>query len=191
MKIRCFMVMAFATALIIPASSAAQGARLKLDLGSLSARAKEDVNIAIDKSTLEWAMQALNPKGKDAEKLRELMNELEEITVRALKFDKEKAPTWDELLQAAEGAMQLIDGPQWTPIISVTGNKPDDPEFVRISIFKDSNGEAGGLAVLVLEPTEVVLVNMVGRVRLDQLGVLGQVMAKQGMSIPLAKKESE
>ena len=41
-----------------------------------------------------------------------------------------------------------------------------------------------GLAVLVVEPTEVALVNLVGKVRLDQLALLGQILAKSGMPIP-------
>jgi hypothetical protein len=187
MKMRCFIVVVlaaavvFTAALALPVSVAAQGARLKLDLGDLAARATEEVNISVDKSTLEWAIQAVDSKGGDAEKLRELMKELEAITVQVMEFKGEKTPSWDELMQAAGGVMKQIEGPQWKPIVSVTGKEEGKPEFVRISLFNDSAGEVGGLAVLVLEPTEVVLVNMVGKVRLDQLGTLGQIMGKQGM----------
>jgi hypothetical protein len=184
MKLRCFLVMVLAFAFVIPASSAAQDAHLKLDLGSLASRAKQEVNISIDKSTLEWAIQGLNPKAEDANKLRELMKELGAITVQALEFDEEKAPSWDELVKAAGAAMKQIDGPNWTPIVSVTGKEKGNPEFVRISLFKNSAGEMGGLAVLVVEPTEVALVNLVGKVRLDQLALLGQILGKSGMSIP-------
>jgi hypothetical protein len=188
MKIRRFLVMVLASAFVIPASSPAQDARLKLDLGSLSSRAKEEVNISIDKNTLEWAIQGLKSKAEDADKLRELMKELGAITVQSLGFDEEKAPSWDELVKAAGGAMKQIDGPNWTPIVSVTGKEKDNPEFVRISLFKNSAGEMGGLAVLVVEPTEVVLVNLVGKVRLDQLALLGQILGKSGMSIPQVGK---
>ena len=188
MKIRCFWIAALAAALAVPVLSMAQGARLKLDLGGLSARATEEVNISIDKSTLDWALQAAKSKGEDAEKLRDLMKDLDAITVQVLDFKGEKAPSWEELMKATSGVMKQIDGPQWTPVISVTGKKQDKPEFVRISLFKDSAGEVGGLGVFVVEPTEVVLVNMVGKVRLDQLGVLGQIMGKQNMFGALAGK---
>jgi hypothetical protein len=189
MKIRCFTIVVlaaavvFTAALIIPVPAAAQGARLKLDLGSLAAQATEEVNISVDKSTLDWATQAVGAKEGDAEKLRELMKELEAITVQVMEFKGEKAPSWDDLMQAAGGVMKQIDGPQWKPIVSVTGKEKGKPEFVRISLFNGPDGEVGGLAVLVLEPTEVVLVNMVGKVRLDQLGALGQIMGKQGMGM--------
>jgi hypothetical protein len=188
MRIRCFLVMVLASAFVIPASSAAQDAHLKLDLGSLSSRAKEEVNISIDRNTLEWAIQGLSSKAEDAGKLRELMKELGAITVQSIKFDEEKAPSWDELVKAAGGAMKQIDGPNWSPIVSVTGKEKANPEFVRISLFKNSTGEMGGLAVLVVEPTEVVLVNLVGKVRLDQLALLGQILGKSGMSIPQVGK---
>jgi len=187
MRIRCFMVfvftaaVVFTAALIIPISATAQSARLELDLGDLAARATEEVNISIDKSTMEWAVQSAISKGGDVEKLQELMKELEAITVKVMEFESAKAPSWDELVEAAGGVMKQIDGPQWTPIVSVTGKKENAPQFVRISLFKDSAGEIGGMAVLVIEPDEVVLVNVVGKVRLDQLGALGQIMGKQGM----------
>jgi len=181
MKIRCFWIAVIAAALAVPVLSMAQGARLKLDLGDLASRATEQVNISIDKSTLEWAIQAFKSKGGDAEKLRDLMQELDAITVQVLDFKGVNAPSWDELMGATGGVMKQIDGPQWTPIVSVTGKKQDKPEFVRISLFKDSAGEVGGLGIFVVEPAEVVLVNMVGKVRLDQLQVLGQIMGKQGM----------
>lgn len=179
MKIRCLMIPVLIAGLIIPVSASAQGARLKLDLGSLAARATEEVNISIDRTTLEWAIQSVSSKGGDTQKLRELMKELEAITVQVMEFKSEDAPSWDELMQAAGGVMAQIDGPQWKPIVSVTGKEEGNPEFVRISLFQDSDGELGGLAVFVLEKDEVVLVNMVGKVRLDQLGALGQIMGDQ------------
>lgn len=194
MKIRCFMVAAltsavvFTAALITPVSAAAQGARLKLDLGSLAARATEEVNISIDRSTLEWAIQSVSSKGGDTEKLRGLMKELEAITVQVMEFKSKDAPSWDELMQAAGGVLEQIDGPQWKPIVSVTGKEKGNPEFVRISLFKNSAGDLGGLALFVMNEKEVVLVNMVGKVRLDQLGVLGQIMGNQALlGLPGAK----
>jgi hypothetical protein len=184
MKIRCLMIpvliaaVVFTAVLFIPVSASAQGARLKLDLGSLAARATEEVNINIDRTTLEWAIQSVSSKGGDTEKLRELMKELDAITVQVMEFKSEDAPSWDELMQAAGGVLKQIDGPQWKQIVSVTGKEKDNPEYVRISLFQDSAGELGGLALFVLERDEVVLVNMVGKVRLDQLGALGQIMGE-------------
>ncbi len=190
MRIRSVIVLALASILVFSTFSVAQGARLKLDLGNLASRAKENVNISIDKSTMDWALQGLNSKGADAEQMRALMKDLDGITVQSLKFEKEKAPAWEEILEAAKGAMQQLDGPQWKPLVSVTGKEAGSPQVVRVSLFKDAAGEMGGLAVLAVQPTEVTLVNIAGKIKLDQLESLGKALGKPGMLGPLGAKPS-
>jgi hypothetical protein len=176
MRIYSVMVIVLAFALALPVSAAAQGAHLKLDLGNLASRAKESVNISIDKTTMDWAMQSLKSKGGDTEKMRELMKELEGITVQALEFEKDKAPATQELMEAAKNVIQELDGPQWKPVVSVSGN-----EVVRVSLWKNAGGEIGGLALLAIEPGEIAFVNVVGKIRLDQIGDLGKALGKPGL----------
>lgn len=192
MRIRCAigLVAVLASALGMPIAAAPQTARLKLDLGNLSSRAKETTNITIDKNTMGWAMQAFSSQEGNAEKLRDLMKEIDGIYVQVLEFDKAEAPAWEELVEATKGVVKELDGAQWTPIISVTGKKGGDPQIVRISRFEGPSGETGGLAVLAVEPTEVVLVNLVGSVRLDHLGLLGKLLGKPGMLNPQAGKKA-
>jgi hypothetical protein len=185
-----------ASTLAVSAAAPAQDARLKLDVGDLASRAKEVVNITVDKDTLGWATQAFSSKGGDAAELRDLMTELDGIYVQVLEFEKDQAPSWEELSKLTSGVRRKIDGPGWTPIVSVDEKKEGGrSEMVRISLFKDSSGEPGGLAIFVLEPDEVVLVNLVGRVRLDQLNRLGKALGKPGMFGPMAgeagKQESK
>jgi hypothetical protein len=193
MRIRSVVVFALASSLVFSTYSLAQGARLKLDLGNLASRAKENVNISIDKSTMDWALQGLNSKGADAEQIRGLMKDLEAITVQSLKFEKEKAPAWDEIMEAAKGVLQQIDGPQWKSLVSVTGKEASGPQIVRVSLFKDAAGEMGGMAVLAIQPTEVTLVNIAGKIKLDQMEAIGKALGKPGMFGPLgsAKKEPQ
>jgi hypothetical protein len=173
-------------ALALPVSAAAQGSHLKLDLGNLASRAKESVNITIDKTTVDWAMQALKSKGGDTEKMRELMKDLEGITVQVLGFEKnEKAPAVEELIEAARGVMQELDGPQWKTFINVTEKHAQRTELVRVSLWNDAAGKIGGLALLAIEPGEIVLINVVGNVKLDQLDALGKAFGHPGMFGPL------
>jgi hypothetical protein len=181
MKTYSVMVFVLASALALPVSAAAQGAYLKLDLGNLASKAQESVNISIDRTTVDWAMQALKPEGGDTEKVRELMKELEGITVQALEFGNDKAPTVEELIGAARSVMQALDGPQWKPIINITEKNGQSTELVRVSLWKDPAGKIGGLALLAIEPGEIVLVNLVGNVRLDQLNALAKALGHPGM----------
>jgi hypothetical protein len=174
------MAAVVASTLIFAMSLAAQAPALKLDLGDLSSRAKEVVNVSIDKNTVDWAMQALNSKGADAEKLRELMKELDGITVQALEFDRDKGPAWEELLAAAQGVIRQMDGAQWKSIVSAE-EKGTSPELVRVSLFTDAAGQVGGLGVLAVERSEIVLVNIVGNIRLDQLETIGKALGQPGM----------
>jgi hypothetical protein len=188
MRIYSVMVFVLASALSFPVSAAAQSARLKLDLGNLSSRAKETVNISIDKNTVDWAVQALNSEGGGAAKMRELMKELEGITVQSLEFEKDKGPSTEELIEAARSVMQELDRPQWQSIISATEKHAQRTELVRVSLWKDAAGEIGGLALLAIEPGEIVLVNVVGKVKLDQIEAIGKAIGHPGMFGPLEGK---
>jgi hypothetical protein len=181
MRLYTVVVFSLATVLAFPALSAAQSPALKLDLGNLQSRAKEVVNINLDKNTVEWAGQAMNSKAGNDENLRNLMKELNGITVQVLEFEKGKAPAWEELMGAAKNALRELDSPQWQSIISVTGNKEEGSEIVRVSLFKDTAGQVGGMAVLVVQPAELVLVNISGKVRLDQLESIGKAIGQPGM----------
>jgi hypothetical protein len=181
MRKHSIMEMFLASALAFPALAVAQDAHLKLDLGNLASRAKETVNISIDKTTVGWAMQALNAKGGDADKLRDIMKDLEAITVQALEFEKDKAPSTDELMDAAKNAMRELDGPRWKTVISANEKHDNGNEVVRVSLWKNAAGEVEGLAILALEPGEIVLVNVVGKIRLDQIGELGKALGHPGM----------
>jgi hypothetical protein len=176
MRINFIIVFVLASALALPVSAAAQGAHLKLDLGNLASKAKESANISIDKTTVDWAMQGLKSEGGDTAKLRELMKELDGITIQALEFEKDKAPAMQELMEAAKNVIQELDGPQWKPVVSVSGN-----EVVRVSLWKNAAGEVGGLAILAIEPGEIAFVNVVGKIRLDQLGDLGKALGRPGL----------
>jgi hypothetical protein len=175
-------IMVLVLALALPVAAAAQGPRLKLDLGDLASKAKESVNINIDKNTVDWAMQGLKSKEGDTEKLRELMKDLEGITVQSLEFEKnEKAPKVEELIGAARSVIQELDRPQWQSVINVTEKHAQRTEVVRMSLYKDAAGKIGGLALLAVEPGQITLINVAGNVKLDQLGAIGKVLGKPGM----------
>jgi len=174
-------ILVFALALALPVFAAAQDEPLKLNLGALASRAKETVNISIDKATMGWATQALNSKGGDSAKMQELMKELDGITVQAFEFEKDKAPSVDELLNAAGPVIHELDGPQWKQLVNVTGKKGEGTELVRISLKKDAAGEINGMAILAIEPGEIVLVHVAGKIRLDQIESLGKALGNPGM----------
>lgn len=165
-------VLAFC-ALGVTRGEAAPAARLKADFGKLSARASEKITLTVDRNTIEWAAKAIAAQGGDAAELRELMKELDGIYVSVLEFGKEKALTPEEITEVTSGILAQLDAAPWASIVSVDGKDKNGVEIVRVSLFNDGTGSPGGLAVLVAEDDELVLVNLVGRVSLDQLSRVG------------------
>jgi hypothetical protein len=183
MRFYFMMVLVLVSVLSVPVAALAQdNARLTLELRDLPSRATSNVDISIDKNSLNWALQGLKSKGADADQVRDIMKELESLTVKILEFEDEtKAPKWDDLLLAARGALKTLDGPRWQSIVSITEKQGDSPSIVRVSVFKAAAGESGGAAVLVVGPEELVFINLVGKAGLDQLDRLGKAIGQPGL----------
>jgi len=164
-------------------ASAAQAgdARLKLEMGDLAARAKEHVDIAVDRNTLDWAAAAIGKQGGNEAELRRLMTELDGIYVQSFEFGGEAKPAWSELLEASKSVLAKLDGPGWTSIVSSTEQGKDGGEIVRVSLYSDAAGKPGGLAVFSLERSELVLVNVVGPVKLEQLARIGAALGNSDL----------
>ncbi|MCU0242963.1 MAG: DUF4252 domain-containing protein, partial [Vicinamibacteria bacterium] len=163
-----------------PAVSVAADATIKVDLSDLAAQAKEVVNIHLNKATVNWASQAVGSNANAAE-LRELMKDLDSIHIQVLEFDEQSAPPRARMAAIEKEVLKRLEGPGWTNVVAVTERKKDGDEIVRVSLFSDDAGAPGGLAVFVLERNEIVLVNIAGRVRLDQLGRLGNALGQPGL----------
>lgn len=182
MRFRSVMLLVLVFVLSVPVLSQAQNARLTLDLGDLPSRASSVVDITIDKNTLDWALQAKKSQGMNADEMRELMKELESFTIKVLDFEEsEKAPSWDDLQSAARQALNELDSSRWQSIVSVTERKKESPSVVRISLLKPTAGVSGGMAILVVGPKSLVLINMAGNVSLDKLSQIGKALGKPGL----------
>jgi hypothetical protein len=60
---------------------------------------------------------------------------------------------------------------------------------VRVSLYTDAAGKPGGLAVFTLERAEVVLVNVVGPVKLEQLARIGAALGNSDLFGALGGQE--
>ena len=174
--------LACVAALAGAAPAAAGDARVQIDVSELSALGPSSaVNISVDKDTIGWAAKAIAEHGGDEAELRELMTELDGIYVTAFEYEEDDAPTPERLAAATKGVIEKLDGPGWSTVVSVAERGDKGQELVRISLYNDEPGKAGGLTVFVLEPDEVVLVNIVGPVKLEQLARIGKALGKSGM----------
>jgi len=180
-----------ATALL-PGRAFAQGAMLKLDqLDALSVKAKETVNVTLDQGMLQMATSFLGSSSKSSasgnssasassntttnKSIGDLVSGLKAIYVRSYEFDKEGQYS----PQDVAGVRAQLKAP-WTPMVTTH----DPKESVDIYMWRE-NGEMGGLAILVAEPKELTVVNIVGKMDLSALAAMGGSFGiPRGLGIP-------
>jgi hypothetical protein len=151
--------------LAAPAVTLAQGARLQLDhLDRLATLAEEHVNVTIDTEMLKLASGFMKGDRADAA-VKEMVSGLKGIYVRSFKFGRPNAYTADDV----NVIRKQLAAPGWTRM--VTTEKKREGELVEIHSWREGNA-SGGLAILVAQPAELTVVNIVGPMDLAKLGAL-------------------
>jgi hypothetical protein len=159
----------------------AHGPRLQLDfLDRLVSEADEVVDVTVDPAMLQTAAGLL-PKGKekDADTFRALVEAIKGIYVKSFEFARDGGYTDADV----ERVRSQLKEP-WTRTVTVRSRK--DREIVEVYFWREGS-ETGGLAVVVAEPRELTIVNIVGRVDMKVLGALqGFGVPLQGLGLPAA-----
>ncbi|HEV2987130.1 MAG TPA: DUF4252 domain-containing protein [Candidatus Angelobacter sp.] len=147
--------------------SLGQGARLELkNLESLKSKANDSTDVTLDGSMLQLATKALeNEKDPDAAKIKDVISKLKGVYVKTFEF-KEKNQYNNSDLEPIRA--QLRD-PNWSKVVDV--QERESGESTEVYLMKEGESLIG-LAVLVAEPQELTVVNIVGPIELDKLGAL-------------------
>jgi hypothetical protein len=159
--------------LMAPAGAAAQGAGgatgggvLDLSaLAALEAMAAETVTISLDPSTMDLAKAFLSGQHalEEAAAL-EVIEGLESLQVRVFEFSGENAYSPSDVAPIYD----QLRGPNWSQLLSA------DEEDERVGAWVFRTGDAvGGVALVVEEEDELVVVNIVGTISLEDLIALG------------------
>ncbi|HTV78061.1 MAG TPA: DUF4252 domain-containing protein [Steroidobacteraceae bacterium] len=152
--------------LLLPVLAAAQAGKLVIpDFSDLAKKATEAVDITLDGDMLKSASHMLGGGGgrnsTDAD-VSGLVSGLKAITVRSFTFDKPDMYSQDEV----ERVLAQVNVPGWKKVISVR----EKGEHVEIHMRE--NTEDGGLLILTEEPRELTIVNIAGKINMDQLRAL-------------------
>jgi hypothetical protein len=151
--------------LLVPQDARAQGPQLQLDhLDRLSAAAAETVNITIDPAMLKLAGAVLKDDRKNPE-FTAMLNDLKGIYIRSFEFDRENAYTPEDV----SAIRKQLAAPGWSRLVEVDSKR--ERELVEIYSWREGSS-SGGLAILVAEPQELTIVNIVGPIDLTRLGAL-------------------
>ena len=174
-------------------AASAQNARLELKhLEKLSNKATEVNDITLEGEMLRLAIKALDmADDPDARQVKDTIKGLTGIYVKSFEFDKPNQYSQEDV--AAIRAQ--LAGPGWTKIVE-SSSKPNN-ETSEIYLMKHED-KVAGVAILVAEPTELTVVNLVGSIDLKKLGELGGHFGIPTQEKPKAapkgkqqKKESE
>jgi hypothetical protein len=155
---------------LVPIPGFAQGARLQLDgLNRLADKTVEVVDVTIDPAMLQLAAGFLSKEKPDEAAIKELISGLSGIYVKSFEFDQDGVYSDADV----ESIRRQLRAPGWTRLINVDSKR--QRELVEMYIWRQGE-QSGGLAILVAEPKELTVVNIVGRVDLNKLGALQGLM---------------
>src|SRR5581483_295460 len=156
----------FAVVILICLPVAGQEIKVPAGFDELGAKAKENVNITLDRDTLAMAGKFLSgDKGNDA-KLKELVAGVRAIYVRSFEFDKPNQYSKKDL----DAFRAQFRAPGWSKIVEVQSK--EDNEHTEIHIKKDGK-QIAGLAIIAAEPEELTLVLIDGPMDPSKLAELG------------------
>ena len=160
---KTFALLAFLV--IAPGTAFAQGAKLDLSrLDRLADKAEEAVNVDIPSAMLALGSSFLKGGGDQAA-AKELLSNLKGIYIRSFEFDHDNAYTSDDV----DAVRKQLSAPGWSKIMSVDSKR--DRELTEIYSWQEG-GTSGGLAIVVAEPMELTIVNIVGPIDLSKLPML-------------------
>jgi hypothetical protein len=145
----------------------AQNARLELkNLEKLSSKASEVNDITLDGAMLDLARKFMAAAhDPDAAQVGEILKDLKGIYVKNFEFD---AP--NQYSQADVDAIRAqLTAPGWQRIVESRSLKAKEHNEIYIMKEKDL---ITGLAILVAEPTELTVVNIVGPIDINKLAAL-------------------
>lgn len=134
----------------------AQNARLQIDhIDRLFPNAVETIDVRVDGALLQIASKFLDKNRANEAQVKELLNVLKGVYVKGVEFDKDGQFTEQDV----EAVRQQLNAPGWSKIVGVRSKR--DGENVEVSLMIN-NGVIEGIGVLITDPKQLMVVNVVG-----------------------------
>lgn len=161
------MIMTAMVVVLLPLA-VAQGAKIRMpDFSNLADKAKESVDISLEGEQLKSAGAFLGGNANDPQ-VAELLNGLQGIFIKVFEFDKPGQYSMRDI----EGVVKQVQLEGWSRLMSVR----DGDE--RVEMWLRDNHVDGGMFFVASEPTELVMINIVGKVN---LAALSKLQGKMGI----------
>lgn len=134
---------------------------------ALADQAEEVVNVRLDASMLGFASAFLSDEDADQARIKSLASGLQGIYVRSYEFAEDGQYSAADV----EQIRSQLRPPVWNCIVSVRENGPGG-ESADVCLKQDGD-QIAGLTILAAEPRELTVVQIVGRINLEDLAKLG------------------
>lgn len=145
---------------------AAQDVKMPAGLDKLAAKASEVVDVSLDGPLLQLASRFLSEKDPDEVNVKKLVGGLKGVYVKSFQFEER-----DQYNQSdVEELRTQLRAPGWSRIVGTRSKKNGDNSEVYL---KTEAGQITGLAVIVTEPKELTIVNIIGFIRPEDIRDLG------------------
>ncbi len=144
----------------------AQNAKLQIDhLDNLFPKAVETVDVRVEGALLQMASKFLSTKKADEAAVRELISALKGVYVKGVEFDKPGEYSENDI----EAVRNQLRAPGWERIVGVRSKR--DGENAEVYLMLEG-GIISGIGVLVFDPKQVFVVNVVGPIDPEKIGQL-------------------
>ena len=170
-------------ALAAVAARAQEPGRLRLEsLDRLAPRAVETVNVEIGGPLIGFGCSLLSDREPDERQVKEMCSGLKGVYVKGYEFQ-----SGGQFADAdVESLRAQLRGPGWTRLVDVS-SRDEDPDSAEVYAATEA-GQVKGLAILVVQPKELTVINIVGSVDLDKLSQLEGVLNLPRIRIERKKK---
>jgi Domain of unknown function (DUF4252) len=145
---------------------AGQDIKMPANLDKLEAKASEVVNVQLDGALIQLASRFLSEKDPDEAKVKRLVGGLKGIYVKSFEFDERGQYN----LSDVEDLRAQLRGPFWARIVGASSKRKGENSEVYL---KTEGGQITGLAIIVTDPKELTIVNIVGNIRPEDVRDLG------------------
>jgi hypothetical protein len=146
--------------------AAPQEIKLPANLDQLAAKASNVVDVTMDGPLLQLAGRFLSDKDPDEAHVKKMIAGLKGIYVRSLEFENRGEYQESDV----EQLRAQLKAPGWTRVVGVRSKK--DGENAEV-FLKNDGTSVGGLVVLVANPKELTIVNIVGTINPEDIRDLG------------------
>jgi hypothetical protein len=166
-RINGFRTLGLALLCLLPLAGFAQNARLQLNnLEKLSGKAMEANDVTLDGAMLSLASSFMKmDRDPKAAQINDVLKNVKGIYVKNYKFGQPNEYSQSDV----DNILSQLAAPGWSKIVENRDKRSGATN--EIYFMKDGDNIAG-VAILVAEPKELTVVNIVGSIDLSKLGAL-------------------